>query len=264
MSGDRRDARGLLADRAALEARHRRSLSRDRLATRAATVALIGGALRAAMSSACCVARHLAGADAGRLRQLGWFVGADVPADAGGLDLVPDLSRRARRDARRSPCSARCWRGVRDCRSAFWRRAMSFPAGVLHFLARRFLDTVRGVDTLIWALIWINVVGLGPFAGALAIASSDFGALRQAVVGSHRGRRPQAGRGRAARPAAAGCTPSASASCRRCCRSSPARCSISSNRTPARRPSSASSAPAASGCSCPSRSACWNGSRCRS
>jgi phosphonate transport system permease protein len=48
---------------------------------------------------------------------------------------------------------------------------------VLHFLARRSLDTVRSVDTLIWALIWINVVGLGPFAGALAIASTDVAAL---------------------------------------------------------------------------------------
>jgi phosphonate transport system permease protein len=28
---------------------------------------------------------------------------------------------------------------------------------------------------LIWALIFINVVGLGPFAGILAIAASDFG-----------------------------------------------------------------------------------------
>jgi phosphonate transport system permease protein len=48
---------------------------------------------------------------------------------------------------------------------------------VLHFLARRTLDSVRSVDTLIWALIWINVVGLGPFAGALAIASTDLAAL---------------------------------------------------------------------------------------
>ncbi len=47
----------------------------------------------------------------------------------------------------------------------------------LHFLARRSLDAVRSVDTLIWALIWINVVGLGPFAGALAIASTDVAAL---------------------------------------------------------------------------------------
>jgi len=47
---------------------------------------------------------------------------------------------------------------------------------LIHFLSRRSLDTVRSVDTLIWALIWINVVGLGPFAGALAIMSSDLGA----------------------------------------------------------------------------------------
>ena len=48
---------------------------------------------------------------------------------------------------------------------------------IVHFLSRRLLDTVRSVDTLIWALIWINVVGLGPFAGALAIACTDFAAL---------------------------------------------------------------------------------------
>src|ERR1019366_4445258 len=54
---------------------------------------------------------------------------------------------------------------------------LAFPVGfiaarnivanrIVHFLARRSLDTVRSVDILIWALIWINVVGLGPFAGA--------------------------------------------------------------------------------------------------
>jgi phosphonate transport system permease protein len=51
------------------------------------------------------------------------------------------------------------------------------PQAVLHFLSRRFLDTIRGVDELIWALIWINVVGLGPFAGILAVASANFGAF---------------------------------------------------------------------------------------
>lgn len=45
---------------------------------------------------------------------------------------------------------------------------------LIHFLSRRSLDTIRGIDTLIWALIWINVVGLGPFAGILAIMTSDF------------------------------------------------------------------------------------------
>lgn len=49
------------------------------------------------------------------------------------------------------------------------------PSALLRFPTRRFFDSIRGVDTLIWALVWINVVGLGPFAGVLAIATSDFG-----------------------------------------------------------------------------------------
>jgi phosphonate transport system permease protein len=48
---------------------------------------------------------------------------------------------------------------------------------IFRFPVRRLLDSIRGVDTLIWALVWINVVGLGPFAGVLAIAVSDFGAF---------------------------------------------------------------------------------------
>ncbi|MBB3974259.1 phosphonate transport system permease protein [Hansschlegelia beijingensis] len=51
------------------------------------------------------------------------------------------------------------------------------PNVFVHFGARRVLDVIRGVDTLIWALLWVSVVGLGPFAGLLAIACSDFGAL---------------------------------------------------------------------------------------
>ena len=50
-------------------------------------------------------------------------------------------------------------------------------SSIVRFPVRRFLDSIRGIDTLIWALVWINVVGLGPFAGVLAIAVSDFGAL---------------------------------------------------------------------------------------
>lgn len=46
---------------------------------------------------------------------------------------------------------------------------------IVHVLSRRSLDTIRGVDTLIWALIWVSVVGLGPFAGILALICSDFG-----------------------------------------------------------------------------------------
>jgi phosphonate transport system permease protein len=65
---------------------------------------------------------------------------------------------------------------------------LAFPASLLaarnvvanrivHFLTRRSLDTIRGIDTLIWALIWVGVVGLGPFAGILAVLCSDFGSF---------------------------------------------------------------------------------------
>jgi phosphonate transport system permease protein len=55
--------------------------------------------------------------------------------------------------------------------------ARNIVPAIIRFPVRRFLDSIRGVDTLIWALVWINVVGLGPFAGVLAIAVSDFGAF---------------------------------------------------------------------------------------
>lgn len=48
---------------------------------------------------------------------------------------------------------------------------------VVRFLSRRSLDTIRSVDILVWALIWINVVGLGPFAGVLAIMTADIGSF---------------------------------------------------------------------------------------
>jgi phosphonate transport system permease protein len=51
------------------------------------------------------------------------------------------------------------------------------PVWVFRFGLRRSMDVLRSVDILVWALIWINVVGLGPFAGVLAIASSDVGAF---------------------------------------------------------------------------------------
>lgn len=55
--------------------------------------------------------------------------------------------------------------------------ANATPSRVLRFAVRRLLDTIRGIDTLIWALIFVGVVGLGPFAGILAIAVSDTGSF---------------------------------------------------------------------------------------
>ncbi len=49
--------------------------------------------------------------------------------------------------------------------------------GLAHFLFRRSSDVLRGVDQLIWALIFVRAVGLGPLAGILAIIISDTGTL---------------------------------------------------------------------------------------
>ena len=51
------------------------------------------------------------------------------------------------------------------------------PNWVFHFGLRRVFDGLRGVDQLIWALVFVNVVGLGPFAGIMAIAVGDCGTL---------------------------------------------------------------------------------------
>jgi phosphonate transport system permease protein len=129
---------------------------------------------------------------------------------------------------------------------------------LIHFLSRRSLDTLRSVDTLIWALIWINVVGLGPFAGALAIMSSDIGAfgklMSEAIEAADR--RPVDGV-----LSAAGCTQSVSDWYRRCCPSLRARFSTFSSPTRGPPQSSGSSVPAALAFSCRSRSVFWNGSR---
>lgn len=47
------------------------------------------------------------------------------------------------------------------------------PNWMFHFTLRRFFDTFRGIDGLVWALIFVSAVGLGPFAGVLAIAVGD-------------------------------------------------------------------------------------------
>lgn len=48
---------------------------------------------------------------------------------------------------------------------------------VLHFGIRRLFDACRGMSQLIWAMVFINVVGLGPFAGILAIVVADSAVL---------------------------------------------------------------------------------------
>jgi len=61
---------------------------------------------------------------------------------------------------------------------------VAFPLGLLgartivgnrvfHFGLRRFLDAFRGAPALVWALVLVSAVGLGPLPGVLAMALAD-------------------------------------------------------------------------------------------
>jgi len=49
------------------------------------------------------------------------------------------------------------------------------PIRLIRFPIRRSFDFLRGVDSLVWALVYVRAVGLGPLAGVLAIATTDIG-----------------------------------------------------------------------------------------
>ena len=49
------------------------------------------------------------------------------------------------------------------------------PIALIRFPIRRSFDFLRGVDALVWALVYVRAVGLGPLAGVLAIATTDVG-----------------------------------------------------------------------------------------
>ena len=51
------------------------------------------------------------------------------------------------------------------------------PFGFARQIVRRFLDILRGIDQLVWGLVFVRAVGLGPLAGVLAIFVSDLGTL---------------------------------------------------------------------------------------
>jgi phosphonate transport system permease protein len=48
---------------------------------------------------------------------------------------------------------------------------------LIRFTVRRSYDGLRGIDSLVWALIFVSAVGMGPFAGILALAVPDIGLL---------------------------------------------------------------------------------------
>ena len=60
---------------------------------------------------------------------------------------------------------------------AFLAAKNTFPFRLPRFGVRRLMDCLRGIDQLIWALIFVRAVGLGPLAGIMAIFISDVGTL---------------------------------------------------------------------------------------
>jgi len=65
------------------------------------------------------------------------------------------------------------------------------PSVVFRFLTRRVFDVFRGLDQLIWALVFVRAMGLGPIAGILAIFVADTGVLAklyaEAIENAERG-----------------------------------------------------------------------------
>lgn len=51
------------------------------------------------------------------------------------------------------------------------------PARPLYYAARALIGVTRAVPDLVWALIFVTAVGLGPFPGALALAVHSIGML---------------------------------------------------------------------------------------
>ncbi len=159
-------------DRDALRARYPDAFNRPasaRLATPATLLVAVGIFLFGLVDLEFSPARLFAG-----LRQLGWITLMMLPPDPGsslplylkalGETLSIALLGTTLAAFVALPVSLLAARNI-------------VRSNVLRFPVRRFLDSIRGIDTLIWALVWINVVGLGPFAGVLAIAVSDFGAF---------------------------------------------------------------------------------------
>jgi phosphonate transport system permease protein len=162
------------SDRAALIARHKAAIDGS-LKTRLTTIAVVGGLIGLFLYGLTTLETSLWKIIAG-FANLGTFVVLMLPPDPGSFARAIIFVKAL------FETIAIAFLGT------ILAAILAFPLGflaaknvvanrIVHFLARRSMDTVRGVDALIWALIWVNVVGLGPFAGMLAIMTSDLGAF---------------------------------------------------------------------------------------
>ncbi len=124
------------------------------------------------------------------------------------------------------------------------------PSRFAYYAARAIIGFTRAVPDLVWALLFVTAVGLGPFPGGLALGVHSVGYARPVVRRDHRadghGADPCAGTDRRAAHPGLQSTASSRPSCHRCLASA----SIVLMRIYAPRWCSASSAPAGSASSC--------------
>ena len=110
---------------------------------------------------------------------------------------LPRVAPLPRRDGR-SRCRSRVWGTVlaivlrRPARPAR-RRATSSPWWVRQPV-RRLMDACRAINEMVFAMLFVVAVGLGPFAGVLALLVHTTGIAGQAVLRGGGGDRPAAGR----------------------------------------------------------------------
>lgn len=108
------------------------------------------------------------------VQKLGWLVALMWPPSPGGAltDLLGALAETLAMSFFGTLIAAvialpLCFLGAGNVVAGFWAR----------FTIRRGYDGLRAVDSLVWALIFVSAVGMGPFAGILALALPDIGTL---------------------------------------------------------------------------------------
>jgi phosphonate transport system permease protein len=56
------------------------------------------------------------------------------------------------------------------------------PVRILYYPARWFLNALRGIDSFVFALLFVAAVGLGPFAGVLGVALHTWGSAAKLIA----------------------------------------------------------------------------------
>ncbi|WP_372619047.1 phosphonate ABC transporter, permease protein PhnE [Falsiroseomonas sp.] len=108
------------------------------------------------------------------LGKLGWLVGLMWPPSPGGAlgDLLDALAETVAMAFLGTLLAATVALPL-----SFFGAGNVVASTLLRFTVRRSYDALRGVDSLVWALIFVSAVGMGPFAGILALAVPDIGLL---------------------------------------------------------------------------------------